>query len=84
VYPPGGVDGERGVVPVSACLIIGRVPGIWRLDEAPYEADPDDGEYPWGWLLLRRNRTASMPSANAPPAKAIGCRRANPSTSATS
>jgi hypothetical protein len=82
VYPPGGIDGERGIVPGPACPIIGRVLGIWRLREVP---EPADGsEYPWGWLLLRRNRTASMPSANAPPAKAIGCRRANPSTSETS
>jgi hypothetical protein len=73
VYPPGGIDGERGVVPGLVCPVIGRVLGIWRLNEVPYDVEPaDDGEYPWGWLLLRRNRTASMPSANAPPAKAIG------------
>jgi hypothetical protein len=47
VYPPGGIDGERGVVPGPVCPVIGRVLGIWRLNEVPYDAEPaDDGEYP--------------------------------------
>jgi hypothetical protein len=61
------------------------------LDEKPapetLPADADIGDVD-AWPLVGRsllmNRTASMPSANALPANASGCRRANCSTSSTS
>jgi hypothetical protein len=81
VYLPAGTDADPGVVPDPVLPAIGGL----LTAVLPYDVEVGANvDCPWGSLLLLRNRTASMPSANAPPAKAIGCRRANPSTSAIS
>jgi hypothetical protein len=77
----GGVDVEPGVVPAAVRPAIGGV----LVEGASYagEVGPEAIDR-WDWLPLLKKRTASIPSANAPPAKTIGCRRANPSASARS
>lgn len=65
VYPPGGVDGALGSVAELA-----RTPVPCMLEVAPrYDSEPIDDE---DWPPLLKKRTASMPSANAPPANSIG------------
>jgi len=93
VSPPGSLAPALGALPVPVPTpvlpLAGEVGpeaptkpalGVLGLDPPPFDHVGDE-VWPWDWPPLRKNRTASIPSANAPPANAIGCRRANASTS---
>lgn len=87
VLPLGAEPGDGEPDGTVRWVVLGLAPLVPDqadvLDPGALPFDQEDDVGLCAWLPLLRNRTASMPSANAPLANTIGCRRANASTSVT-